>query len=415
MQFFSKEPEKKQEEIKTDSGFVVKVVKAASLDFGTHSVRFWPLSPDFYKEGADYYNIVQYFHWLNRQPVICRRYSWNYDVADTAPKHRIDTECPLCEIKINSYTEAKALYAGDPEKERLYKIGKTLQEGVAASSIVSFKEPNGKLSPPVILRYSKELLDCLDQNVESIFKATNINICDPVKGYMFDIIVSKNNKGHRSYKLSMPEVTRSPVDISGAPWDWKEISLAIKTELKPIVSAEELEKVWDNYKRKNNSAGRFSSPPGQQVGYANSNNPGNNGGRSSVNNPHNNTQVHQEPVNAGNPDIGFNTNNSGSVNTPVNQESGNAGNTGQSAVSTNVNLPGCHSLTPGGSGYEESDVNCQPCQSKETCKQNKAPFVNQNQAEQVINVPATQFDVKDVDKRIAELNGRVNPGNNSAN
>ena len=238
------------DEVKENSvvvgGCTVKVKKASSLAEGAHSARFYPLSPDFYK-GADYISIVQYFHWLNRKPCICRGSSYDYSVPDVQNKAIIDVSCVICNDKFALFKQGKAVRDSNPaEADRLKQLGKDLAEKVSASSLVSLTDASGNLLPPVILRYTKELLDQLEMHAKRVFDGTGIHLCDPVKGFMFDIIIGKNEGGFRTYKNSMPSVDMRPVDITGAPWKWDEICESIRAEIKPIPSVDEVTQFYLN-------------------------------------------------------------------------------------------------------------------------------------------------------------------------
>lgn len=249
--------------------YEVKIVKAASLSEGTHAARFYPLSVDFYK-GADYLAIVQHIHWFNNQPCICRATSRDYTVPEVANKPKIDTVDVICSDKFAWFAKAAKLgykknnKNNPPEAIKCHDIGVDLMSKIAAASIVSFQDSSGKLTFPIILRYGKELLTQLELHAPRILGASGIHICDPVKGYMFDITIGKNSGGFRTYKDSMPSVDTSPRDITGAPWKWEEICTAIKREIIAIPSSEEVMEFYT--KNYGNASGKseFAHPSFQQ-------------------------------------------------------------------------------------------------------------------------------------------------------
>jgi len=221
----------------------VKIVRASSLILGTHPIRFYPLSPE-YSQGADYPAIVQSFHWLNRQPILCRRTSYDYTVPDTQEKPLIDTSCPICQDRFAWFKKAKELgfisgaENNPPEAISCHKTGKELMERYSGVSVVSFIK-NDVIEFPVVITYGKELLDAIQFHAERILESANRNICDPQKGYIFDIIVStKTNSKRRSYKQSLPSMNNNIVDITKVPWNWKEICLASRSEIVDIPSSE---------------------------------------------------------------------------------------------------------------------------------------------------------------------------------
>jgi hypothetical protein len=274
MQLFGNEG-KEDKSIIQVGNFEIKVMKASALlGDTTHPARFYPLSPNFH-QGADHVSIVQYFHWLNKKPCICRRTSYDYTVPDTQNKPTIDTSCVICNDKFAWYAKAKeAGYKPNnkknpPEAVRLHEIGKELNEKVSASSIVSLVDSNGSLMPPIILRYGKELLDQLQLHAVRILNSNGVHICDPAKGYMFDIIVGKNDGGFRTYKNSTPSVNMNPVDITGAPWRWDEICVAIQNEIKPIPSPEDVMNFYTTNYGGASSNQTFFHPAFQNTGQNN--------------------------------------------------------------------------------------------------------------------------------------------------
>jgi hypothetical protein len=257
----------------------VRVVRASSLTFGTHTVRFYPLSPDYYK-GADYPYIVQSFHWINNQPIICRRTSYDYTtVPDVEEKHIISNECPICYEKFELYKRAKSLgyvkdlgYQGSPPASvALHKEAKALNERPFLISLVSFVE-NQQLTFPVVLTYGKELFDKIQFSAGRIFDSSGINICDPQKGYLFDIIVGqKPNSRQRDYKQSMPSLNTTTLDITKNPWDWQEVCHAVKSEIVAIPTEEEVIAFYESNQKRNNQKRSFIhpalAPQAQPVNY----------------------------------------------------------------------------------------------------------------------------------------------------
>ncbi len=267
MQTFGDEKEGKNKVIVGD--YEVKVVKAASLSEGIHAARFYPLSVDFFK-GADYISIVQHIHWFNNQPCICRATSRNYTVPEIENKPKIDTTDVICSDKFAWFAKAAKLgwkknnKFNPPEAIKCHDIGVDLMDKISAASIVSFQDSAGKLTFPVILRYGKELLTQLELHAPRILGASGIHICDPVKGYMFDITIGKNAGGFRTYKDSMPSVDTSPRDITGAPWKWEEICAAIKSEIIEIPSSEEVMEFYTKNYGSASSKSEFTHPSFQE-------------------------------------------------------------------------------------------------------------------------------------------------------
>jgi len=274
MQLFADEGKEEKNKVIIED-YEIKVVKASSLSEGVHAARFYPLSADFY-EGADYISIVQHVHWLSNQPIICRAVSRNYTVPEKENKPKIDTSCVICSDKFAWFKKAAKLgwkknnKTNPPESVKCHEIGIDLMDKVSAASIVSFKDGSGNLTFPVILRYGKELLAQLELHASRILGASGRHICDPAKGYMFDITIGKNAGAFRTYKDSLPSVDTTPVDITGAPWKWDVICKAIKNEIMDIPSVDE---VFEFYKKNYGSSSdksEFNHPAFQEENNYNS-------------------------------------------------------------------------------------------------------------------------------------------------
>jgi hypothetical protein len=394
----------------------IKVVKASSLPEGVTSVRFYPLSPDFHK-GAEYISIVQYLHWLNRRPCVCRRSSYDYSVPDVDRKPLIDTSCIICNDKFTWFKKAKAFKETDkPEYERLRQIGKDLMEKVTASSIVSFMTTTKDLSPPVILRYGKELLDQIQLHASRIVEGGGAHICDPVKGFMFDIIIGKNEGGFRTYKNSMPQVNNTPVDITRAPWKWDEICQAIRSEIKEVLSPDDLQTFYFANYGGSSTSQTFHHPSFQQKSTAET---------AKAPAPQQNTQVAEvftPPVEETIPSF-----------TPPQEETKNTfvptfSASPQTAVvepatktvevqekkSSRVGgkLFPCHGSLEESEGYDQNDANCKICQQAKTCYEagagkSEATSVPVNTNSAVSNGVA--FNRDDIQSKLAELNAILKP------
>jgi hypothetical protein len=406
----------------------ISVVRASSLPLGTHLARFYPLSPDFY-QGADYPYIVQSFHWINRQPVICRRTSYDYTVPDAQDKPLIDTQCPICREKFALYAKAKELgytkekgYPGSPPASvEFHKAAKALNERFGCSSLVSFVE-NNMLAFPVIITYGKELMDQIQFHANRIEKSSGVNICDPQKGYMFEIIIgNKPNSRQRDYKQSLPSMNGGAVDITGNAWKWEEVCHAIKSEIVPIPTPDQVIEFYQNNQAGNQQSFIHPALQNSNPGYGQTvtTQPANNGqvahngqvanpvdnsqpANNEVVNPVNNggTVVNSNPGNGGaavnaNPGNGGTVVNSnpGNGGAAVNANPGNGGaavnaNPGNGGAAVNAN-PGnaeatpafqpattteifpCHASKPDGSGYDEQDATCKSCTQAQTCSDAK--------------------------------------------
>jgi len=369
----------------------VRVVRASSLALGVHPVRFYPLSPEYY-QGADYPLIVQSFHWLNKQPILCRQNSYDYTVPDTQEKPLIGTDCPICRDKFAWYRKAKELgfkngeQNNPPEATTCHNTGRELMERYSAVSLVSFIE-NESLAFPVLFTYGRELMDRIQTCSYRCFSSTGVNICDPQKGYMFDIIVgTKVNTSRRDYRDSMNSMNNAAVDITDASWKWAELSQAIKSEIVPIPTVDEVRDFYIKNYNAENSSQQFVHPafnkelssgqnapvqivplgqpaPVQTVApssYVNNSNP-------IINTPA--VEV-SSPVPPAPPE---------SINTQV----------APAVTSNNENVPAfvppvkettilfpCHASVPNGSGYDEQDKGCQGCEQSQGC------FKAKNGAEQ---------------------------------
>ena len=376
MQIFGEDTKKSPESTALVVGDqAIEVKKVASLAMGTHKVRFYPLSPEFY-QGADYPVLVQLVHWVGGKPVICRRTSYDYTGPDTESKPHIDSSCVICTDKFNLYKKAKAYKDTDKaEYDRLRELAKGLFEKTLAASIVSVVDPQGNLGVPIVLRFGVELLNEIQRHAMRVLESTGVNICDPVKGYLFDISVTKNDGGYRSYKNSCPPVTMTPVDISNAPWKWQEICAIIKSEIKPIPSPEEVREFYlSNY---GNEGQEFQHP--------------------AFNSQVNNNAVQNAPA-VVNSALGVTTFTPGGeppagigFKAPIQQAkvtftpgSGVPSAVEQAAPAAvqqpvvpaaNETPHPCHANSPGGSGYDPQDANCKGCNQVASCNVNSAPFV----------------------------------------
>jgi hypothetical protein len=445
MQLFGDEGKEKKNTVQVGNN-EIKVIKASSLSEGTHAVRFYPLSPQFY-DGADYLSIVQHVHWLNNKPCICRRTSYDYTVPDTQNKPLIDTSCVICNDKFAWFKKAKSIKDAQPqESERLRNIGKDLMEKISASSLVSLTDSNGNLTFPAILRYGKELLNQLELHAYRIIENKGPHLCDPAKGYMFDIIIGRNDGGFRTYKNSMPSVNTSPADITKAPWNWSEVCEAIRSEIMHVLTPDEVHEFYlNNYGGSQQQQQTFHHPAFQEPNS--NNNSGNNGSAVAPNGNSDNNGGFVPPKSAENNTSSFtplssggNSNNQETQtpsfeapaggNNVVNQNSpaptfstqgvsGNSQSPGNQGVQDKPKLYTCHSQSPGGSGYDQADSNCTSCPQVKSCYEHAASFSSKNAIQpnsgNIVTAPSNggpndsgaTFDNSQVTKRLDELNSKM--------
>lgn len=431
----------------------IKIVRAAKLSLETHPVRFYPLSPEFY-QGADYPYIVQSFHWFNRQPILCRCTSYDYTVPDTQQKPFIDSQCPICKEKFLLYAKAKELgydkkkgYRGSPPASvELHKAANQLNARIACTSLVSFVE-NGMLAFPVILTYGKELMDAIEFHAKRIEDNTGIGICDPKRGYMFEIIIrTKSNSDQRDYTDSLPSINNNSVDITGNAWKWEELCYAVKSEIVSIPSSDQVIEFYNTNCSKN-SIQQYTHPMlqnNQNIAVPTNSKLGLLSGNQYIN-PTNPIVNDEQSVNNGqivNPVAEVNTkpiikpDNNGQV---VNSESGGVkvgANPNNSQVLNSNVIPTftppvvttevfpCHASISSGLGYDEQDSNCKGCVHTQTCfdAKNKkiiasAPIVNNQPVKRgqvvntgnVNNLVANNNDnvADDVQKKLNVLNNEM--------
>lgn len=383
----------------------IETKKASELAIGTHSVRFWPLSAEYYN-GADYPVIVQSAHWFNRVPTICRRTSYDYTVPETQNKPKIDNSCVVCTDKFSFYKKAKDLKESDSkESDRLKKLGKDLQENTLGASIISFVGSTGELTPPILLRYGIELLTQIEHSAQRIWTSSSVNICDPVKGYLFDIIISTKSKkegGYRTYKHSVP--TEGPngrvhVDITNLSWKWNEICEAIKSEIKAIPTPEEVKKIYINYLNGVSSQNFLHPELSDNSGTPAQGNTQPN----SYNSVLGTGNVAKESVKEDAPPV---SEDKVTATPPITDP--------PLAIDTTSpeKLFPCHSKVPNGSGYDAQDENCKSCAQNKSCYDGSVPFTQNTKvkpgASNSVNAEVEgNFDVSDITNRLAVLSDKI--------